>query len=120
MKTTHPDCRIPRLRSRIGRCYELAARGVLQGKGWTLIHGEVDSGRPGLRIGHAWLERGDEVFCSESDRVIPADVWQRQRRPEVFARYQPKDLAALYARYGHNGPWHDDDVDEGSFTALAR
>ena len=32
----NPTCRIPRLRKREGRCYELAIRGCLQAPEWKL------------------------------------------------------------------------------------
>lgn len=50
-----PTCRIPRLRKREGRCYELGLRGCLQAPEWKLVHGTCN-GHNGTRIGHAWLE----------------------------------------------------------------
>jgi hypothetical protein len=57
-----PTSRVPRLRKREGRCYELALRGCLKASEWELVHGECID-KFGNRIGHAWLEFDGESYC---------------------------------------------------------
>lgn len=105
-----PNCRVPRLRGRIGRCYELAYLGAERANEWVIVHGEV-SGPPGIgRIGHAWLELDGEVFETTRDELHDALQYCGRYSATVLAKYTYKEAALMVVKEGHYGPWHGDRV----------
>ena len=100
----NPTCRIPRLRKREGRCYELAIRGCLQAPEWKLVHGECH-GHNGIRIGTAWLEFDNVAYCPVLDVCLPVVVFERRLGAVVHARYTADEVLFLQVRFGHAGPW---------------
>lgn len=98
-------CRIPRLRKRHGRCYELAWSGCMQGKEWELIHGEVN-GPPGVaRMGHAWLEFDGWAYDPVLDKVMRANVYAHKYKAVVHKKYSAVQAANKAGETGHHGPW---------------
>ena len=98
-----PTCRIPRLRKRESRCYELALRGCLQAPEWELVHGECN-GHGGTRIGHAWLEFDGEAYCPVLDVCLPFPVFERRLGAVAHMRYSADEVLFLQVRYQHSGP----------------
>ena len=99
-----PTCRIPRLRKREGRCYELALRGCLQAPEWELIHGECN-GHNGTRIGHAWLEFDGEAYCPVLDECLPIPVFVSRLGATEHVRYTADEALFMKLRHWHMGPW---------------
>lgn len=95
----------PRLRIRMGRCYELAGIAAIDQPLWSLVHGEVDT-IDGGRIGHAWLEREGWVYdTSHGCSFTRQDYLDRYHAVE-FARWQGgKEAAQMMRARGHYGPW---------------
>ncbi len=94
-------------RSRLGRCYELAGRRVLQGEG-TLVHGTITNGAT-ARIGHAWVIMEDgSVWEPISDQAMPMLVFVAFFHPEPILSYPREEALSLMARTAHFGPWHED------------
>lgn len=100
-----PTCRIPRLRNREGRCYELGLRGCLQAPEWELVHGECN-GRNGTRIGHAWLEFDGEAYCPVLDECLPIAVFKLRLGAVLHARYTADEALFMKMRHRHMGPWN--------------
>lgn len=100
-----PTSRIPRLRNREGRCYELGLRGCLQAPEWELVHGECN-GRNGTRIGHAWLEFDGEAYCPVLDECLPIAVFKLRLGAVVHARYAADEALFMKMRHRHMGPWN--------------
>lgn len=99
--------RRPRLRSRVGRCYELSGFAALTRTDWTLVQGSV-RGPQGSRVGHAWIERGGFVYDSVSDEVMPNDAYRERFAVVELGRWQGREVADMLNRHGHWGPWIDD------------
>ncbi len=99
-----PTCRIPHLRKRQGRCYELALRGCLQAPEWELVHGECH-GYNGTHIGHAWLEFDGEAYCPVLDECLPIPVFVSRLGASVHARYTADEVLFMKLRHRHMGPW---------------
>jgi len=98
-------CRLPRIRKRIGRCYELAYLGQEVGTEWVLVHGEA-AGPPKIgRIGHSWLEFDGWVYCAVLDEAMPRAEFYRKYGAIPQATYGRRAAAALVAQFGHFGPW---------------
>jgi hypothetical protein len=101
------SCRLPRIRNRKGRCYELAAMGCfVPGPGWVLVHGEVNGPPPTVgRIGHAWLELDGLVYDPVLDQAIGQDVYTAKFSAIPVTRYTSVEAANQIATRGHYGPW---------------
>jgi hypothetical protein len=96
--------RQPRIRS--GRCYELAGQLSIDDPTWTLVHGTV-RGEGGTRTGHAWLRRGETVYCAALNRsFVCADYVARYAAEEV-ATFDAVEAARAALSSGHWGPWHN-------------
>lgn len=98
-------CRLPRIRKRDTRCYELAAEGVLIGRAWFLVHGEVN-GPPEIgRIGHAWLEFDGWVYDPVLDQAIESEAYKSKFAALSMERYTYLEAARAISVQGHYGPW---------------
>jgi hypothetical protein len=99
---------VPRInaRKRIGRCYELAGRGLLQAGAlsrWNLVHGTVTE-TEGL-LGHAWLELGGLVYDPVMDFLFTKKDYYGARKAKVVRRYTMRQAAVLMVRHKTAGPW---------------
>lgn len=101
-----PTCRVPRLRNRIGRCYELSYLGAERANEWVIVHGEV-SGPPGIgRIGHAWLELDGQVYETTKDELHDVAQYYGHYAVTVIAKYTATEAEHMVAVTSHFGPWH--------------
>jgi len=53
---------LAKIRKRLSRCYELAAKAMLYEPGadqWVLVHGSGVNPDHGVRLHHAWIELND-------------------------------------------------------------
>ena len=101
--------RLPRIRKRTHRCYELCGLGMLNDgvDGWTLAHGAllmpIASGGM-LDIAHAWLVGPDgTIYDAVADAIKSGD------RYRVDRTYTQKQAAKLIVDTGQFGPWHEND-----------
>lgn len=101
--TTVNGPRLPRIRKRAHRCYELAGRGQQRDPSWTLVHGTLES-----CIGHAWLEKEGTVY----DRFMPIAQYIEEYAALAERRYSAKEAAEamLSAKRATWGPWHKTDA----------
>jgi hypothetical protein len=105
MKTQHPACRIPRLRKRHGRCYELAFRGACRAQEWLIVHGECVGPLGCGRMGHAWLQSGESVYDPVLDRTYNLEDYRTQFAAVEHARYTFLAASRQASSSGHVGPW---------------
>lgn len=117
-------CRVPRLRKRLGRCYELSYEGVIRDSEWTLVHGAL-KGPPELGgwVAHAWLLRESDkmVFDPAQDKLLPKFEYQLRHKPRVYAEYSLFEAMTFACHFGHPGPWHEllSDAEFARLTAEA-
>ena len=96
-------------RSRLGRCYELAGKYVMdahmRGEECALVHGSIQGlGFP--RIKHAWVELPDgQVHDPVADTTMALDEHRAFYSAEVDCRYTYEDMARNACRSQHWGPW---------------
>lgn len=96
-------------RARLGRCYELAGRHVMNARdGSSLVHGSIQgAGNP--RIGHAWVQLPDgAVYDPVLDQEFPADVHAVVFSARTEQVYDLEGVAVETIRSGHWGPWPAD------------
>lgn len=107
VKTNSHDCRLPRVKDRRGRCYELAYKGVMRAPSWTLVHGcfECD----GARLGHAWLLRDGEIFCPTFDRVFDESEYYAKHHTVPLVTYTVMEAVRFAVIHKHYGPWLRED-----------
>lgn len=104
MKTA-PSCRVPRLKKREGRCYELAFWGAARAPEWVIVHGEC-VGPYGLgRMGHAWLEHAGVVYDPVLDKLFDASEYEARVEAIAHARYTYLQACEYAAEARHLGPW---------------
>lgn len=96
---------------RMGRCYELAGRGIIQcanNSGWELVHGTARVFR-GARLvgGHAWAEnkKTGEAYDAVTNRFYLLPNYRRNWNAKPRRRYTPRQAAMIAAKVGHWGPW---------------
>jgi hypothetical protein len=98
-----------RWRKRLGRCYELAYLTQQDNPDWTLVHGEVDDGH-GRVIGHAWIEKDDEVYDAVLDCVFLKALYKLERWAVAFEKYTRTEAALLLVKTKNMGPWTPDET----------
>lgn len=109
MKPMFPDCRVPRIRNRRGRCYELAYEGAMRAPQWLLVHGYFDC--QGVRLGHAWLLHEGKIFCPTLDRVFDEAAYYAEHQTVPLVTYTLHQAANLVIEHKHYGPWaHEDEL----------
>ena len=99
---------IGHLKTRAGRCYELAGRLTLANAdrpGLVLAHGRV-RGRDGSRVDHAWVEVGDAVYDrTRRDVPYPRAAYRRIMDAADVQTFTPREGAEQLSAHGHWGPW---------------
>ena len=100
-----------RIRKRQGRCYELAARVMLNEDGsetFTLVHGVVSSGFAWRRVGHAWIELPDgKVYEPVLNEYMTKAGFDSRAKPSECQRYAYMQAMKLLGHTGTFGPWTD-------------
>jgi hypothetical protein len=96
-------------RKRLGRCYELAYLTQQDNPDWSLVHGEVNDGH-GRAIGHAWIEKEDEVYDAVLDSVFSKVSYRLERWAVVFEEYTRTEAALLLVKTKNTGPWTSDEI----------
>ena len=107
MNVKNVPVRLPRIRKRTHRCYELCGLGMLNDgvEGWTLAHGgllmPIASGEM-LEIAHAWLVAPDgTIYDAVVDAIQTGDSYRPDRT------YTQMQAAMLMSSTGHFGPWDE-------------
>jgi len=114
------SCRIPRLRRRLGRCYELSYLGLLADAEWTLVHGSLRGPESqGGWVGHAWLHRKSDqmIFDPAQDLLLSRFDFQLKHRQKTHCEYSRMQAMLFATHFGHYGPWHSL-VSESEFERL--
>ncbi len=94
---------------RVGRCYELGWRYLLDRKQGTLVHGVVFAGEPAQWINHAWVELNDEVYEPQHGEVFSKESFYRAFQAKPAQRYTWEEAAILAVRTHNYGPWQESD-----------
>lgn len=102
MKPKWPKCRLPRIKNRAGRCYELACKGLMRAPDWLLVHGRYGHD---VSLGHAWLLREGQIFCPTYDRLFEEQLYYAFANAVPEVTYTHVDAAVNIVRQGHYGPW---------------
>ena len=96
-----------RFRKRAGRCYEIAWKQLLSDErfaDWRLVHGEA-RGPEDERIGHAWLEKGEELFDPVLNLFFANGEYRMRYAAVTLKAYDRLEAARIGATKEHFGPW---------------
>jgi len=105
--------------NRLGRCYELAGRYLMDNndmgahKGDVLVHGSIQGGG-NPRIGHAWVQNKEGTIAWEpaSNRQYPMDVFKAYFKAIPSTTYSYTDALAHMVSDAHWGPWDGGGYDD--------
>ena len=96
------------LKHRIGKCYELAGRYVIDHPDAVLVHGTFN----GIRFvkidfdnDHAWVEENGEVFDPVMDCRFPKEEYFELFQTTIQAKYNHDEVCRLTLETKHWGPW---------------
>lgn len=118
---------------RLGHCYDLSAKYVIDHPDAILVHGNIVP-PPAIRaevhhksLDHAWVEYTRMIESRElagpcgsirlgvalvydpvMDREYPREYYYNTFGATVFSAYSWEDSAKLMRRTGHFGPWHEE------------
>lgn len=95
--------RLPRIRKRTDRSYELAAKGQQRDPSWTLVHGTLKRG-----IEHAWLEKDGSVYDPVADFFMASDQYVAALQAVAERRYSALEATEEMSsrKVKTWGPWH--------------
>jgi hypothetical protein len=91
---------------RLGKCYEVAARWVLDSNSSQtfLIHGTIQGeGHP--RLDHAWCESAGQVFEAVEGKWYDKYVHEQLFNAEETLRYTKEEVLVNILKEEHWGPW---------------
>ena len=91
-----------------GRCFELAAKHLLDDPSWTLVHGyaQLVAAFP-FRMAHAWLEKGSRVYdpTRTEEPLMSLRRYRAKYRACAERRYRAREARKLLLTHEHFGPW---------------
>src|SRR5690242_19499188 len=96
-----PSPRVPGIKKRAKRCYELSYLGLQRAPQWTLVHGCLMED-----VSHAWLELGDLIYDGVFDQFFHKAQYPGQ--PNRWYTLRRAQLQMI--THGHYGPWDGKDV----------
>jgi hypothetical protein len=71
---------------------------------WCLVHGEV-CGQNQEYIGHAWLEKDDEVYDPVLNEFMTFEAYRVGYAAFRIQKYSAEEAAVLMLKEKHFGPW---------------
>ena len=103
---------------RLGQCYILSGRYVMDNTGWDLVHGTIKQpGSSNPAIGHAWVEKTTSfgngrykvkvVYDPVLNQEMPWDAYMRFTGAEEINRYTKDQMVSRTAKEKHWGPWDE-------------
>lgn len=110
--TVYPSADSP-FRERLGFCYVLSGRKILEHPDALLVHGSVQ-GDDKPRIQHAWIITEDgHIWEPTTNQLYGPIDFDQTFNPIVGAIYTSTDAARKMLQHKHFGPWH---IKEGNET----
>jgi len=92
-----------------GNCYENAFKFAVHiDNGWDLVHGIciLTGGElEGQEFGHAWCEKGDNVYDAESGKELPKVLYYAVGNIGYTHRYTVKEARKMAVKTGNYGAW---------------
>lgn len=96
------------MKDRIGDCYRMAGRYVMDNDNAILVHGTINGIRfTGKDVDnpHAWVEEGNEVFDPVWDQRFPKEAYYEIAGAKPIKSYNLDQAAAEMLKSEHWGPW---------------
>jgi 8-oxo-dGTP pyrophosphatase MutT (NUDIX family) len=99
---------------RVGKCYELSGRYVLEHPKAILVHGRlINPFKRGLtELDHAWVEVGDEIFDPVMDIIWPKNVYEDFFHAKPNKKYSFIEVVKIVDRAENWGPWENINLTE--------
>lgn len=104
------EAKIENFEDRLGKCYELSGRYVIDHGGVTLVHGRItDKFCTGLTIDHAWIEENENVYDPVLDTEFPKFLYYELFNAEARNAYSQTKACVHMLRTEHFGPWDEEE-----------
>ncbi len=96
------------LGDRLGQCYVLSGRYVMDNQNAILVHGSINGRRftgKDFDNPHAWVEEGNEVYDPVWDQRLPKEAYYGIMNAKSIKQYNYEEMAKLMLRNENWGPW---------------
>ena len=103
-------------KERLGNCYSLSGKYVMNNLEWDLIHGTITEQVEGGRtIGHAWVENTEThhghdikmIYDPVWDKKLPWDAYERFVGAKEEQRYTRAEMVKIILEQQNWGPWDE-------------
>lgn len=90
-------------KQRLGKCYQLAGRYIMDNKNSILVHGTLHF--QGKTLEHAWIEENGTVFDLVLDKHFPNFIYYRLFQAEKLKKYNHKQAMGNILKTKIFGVW---------------
>lgn len=93
---------------RLGDCYRLSGKYVIDNQKGTLVHGTINGRRwtgKDFNNPHAWVEYDNKVFDPVWDQEFPQEVYYAIMKAKPQQKYNWEEMSKFMLRNSHWGPW---------------
>ena len=104
------------IEDRLGECYTLSGRYVLDHPDAVLIHGSVNGNK------HSWVEttttipdnttgkgyKIEIVFDPVLEKEYPKEYYYKELNAKVIKKYSHEEVIKTMLQYNHWGPWNEE------------
>jgi hypothetical protein len=95
-------------KQRVGKCYMLTGRYVMDHPDAILVHGTINGMRftgKNFDNPHAWIEEGDNVKDLVLDQQLPRDIYYEVFGAKPVKKYTSDEARLIMIQTGNFGPW---------------
>lgn len=99
------------IEERLGDCYRLAGRYVMDHPEAILVHGTINGVRftgKDFDNPHAWIEEGEEVYDLVWDKRFPKEVYYGMMQVKVNKKYDWDEMSEAIFKAKDWGPWEEE------------
>jgi hypothetical protein len=96
------------MKDRLGQCYVLSGRYVMDHPEAILVHGSINGIRwtgKDFDNPHAWIEEGDEAYDPVWDLRLPKEAYYGMMQAKVIKKYNQEETMLTMVRSKNWGPW---------------
>lgn len=97
------------LKNRLGRCFELNYKFVVDNQEWSLVHGYITDirGKQPVTVHHAWSKKGNLIYDAVLDAEMDYKVYYHFYRHEERYVYTAMEAIEISMRDRTYGNWEE-------------
>jgi len=95
------------IQDRLGQCYALAGRFVMDHPEYMLVHGIINGRRFGIDKDnpHAWVEKDNVAYDLVQDQELPKETYYEVFGAVPDKTYTHNEAIKMMLKHEHFGPW---------------